>query len=580
MWDVLSARLAAHATRLATQAARVRDNLRAAPARVRTSARMGQQSGLLWSMTKPGLRAVLRVLTSGSHNPSQLYRIHAKNSPSKPALIWRGRTTSFAELDERIDRLSSGLVRRGVAARKSVILMMRNRQEFVEVGAAATRAGAAAVAISWRSTPQELLYLAKHSGARGIILELDLLPTLEAVKDELPEELLQNVFVVGGPGSSSSHRDGLRVTPYDELIEEPALQASVADPALDADAAVVIYTSGTTGKPKGAVRKFPKDALQAAFAFINETPMRVDDVHLVTSPLYHSTAFGFMSLAHILGQTVVLMDTFNPEAFLELVDRHGVTTSAVVPTMLHRVMELPTETRRKYDARTLRAVFTGGAPLPAPLAIDFMDAYGDVLFNFYGATETGLVTLAKPADLRAAPGTIGMPLPENEIRLIGEDGKDVPDGDVGELYVKNKMLVAGYHDDEDATKASMLGGFFSVGDLARRAPSGHYFIEGRKRDMVISGGVNVYPAEVEGVLEQHPDIAEVAVVGVPDREWGERVRAFIVMKRGGTADEGTLKAFARERLAGPKVPRDYVFVESLPRNATGKVLKRELRGMP
>ena len=219
------------------------------------------------------------------------------------------------------------------------------------------------------------------------------------------------------------------------------------------------------------------------------------------------------------------------------------------------------------------------APLPAPVAIDFMDMFGDVLFNFYGATETGLVTLANPADLRAAPGTIGMALPTNEIRLLGEDGLEVAEGAVGELYVKNKMLVSGYHDDAEATQQSMRDGFFSVGDLARRDVSGHYFIEGRKRDMVISGGVNVYPAEVEGVLEQYPGIQEVAVVGVPDREWGERVRAFVVMKSGIPADEGALKLFARERLAGPKVPRDFVFVEALPRNPTGKVLKRELRGV-
>jgi fatty-acyl-CoA synthase len=308
--------------------------------------------------------------------------------------------------------------------------------------------------------------------------------------------------------------------------------------------------------------------------------MRVDDVHIVTCPLYHSTAFGFMSLSHILGQTVVLMDEFKPEPFLELVDRHGATTSAVVPTMLQRVMDLPADTRKKHDARTLRAIFSGGAPLPASLAIEFMDVYGDVLFNFYGATETGLVTLAKPADLRAAPGTIGKALPNNEIRLVGEDGKDVPEGHVGELYVKNKMLVSGYHNDDESTKQSMLNGFFSVGDLARRDASGHYFIEGRKRDMVISGGVNVYPAEIEGVLEQHPDVAEAAVIGVPDREWGERVRAFIVMKSGTAPDEGAIKLFVKERLAGPKVPRDFVFVESLPRNPTGKVLKRELRGMP
>jgi len=573
MWNVLSARLGLGA---AGRVGKGLAELREIPERVRTSVRLSQQSGMLWSLTTPGVVELARVLASGSQNPSLIYRVNARNTPSKPALIWRGRTTTWAELDERIDRLAAGLTRRGIGRKKSIILMMRNRQEFVELGAAAARAGAAAVSISWRSTPKELVYLATHSGARGIAIEADLLSTLEQAKDELPTHFLENVFVVGASRDGTS--GGLRTIALDTLLEDPAPKGAL-DASNDEDAAVVIYTSGTTGKPKGAVRKFPKDTMQAAFRFLNETPLRVDDVHLVACPLYHSTAFGFMSLSAILGQTVVLMDEFKPEPFLDLVERHGVTTTAVVPTMLHRVLSLPLETRKKYDARTLRAVFSGGAPLPAPLATDFMDAYGDVLFNFYGATETGLVTLAKPADLRAAPGTIGKALPGNEILLLGEDRREVKPGEVGELYVKNQMLVAGYHNDAAATEQSMIDGFFSVGDLARRDASGHFFIEGRKRDMVISGGVNVYPAEVEGVLEQHPDVAEVAVIGVPDNEWGERVRAFVVKKSGSTLDEGTLKAFARERLAGPKVPRDYVFMEHLPRNPTGKVLKRELRGM-
>ena len=387
------------------------------------------------------------------------------------------------------------------------------------------------------------------------------------------EAVLSNVFVVGSTSLSSSK---LKTTPLDALLEERPRDLT-ADVGGDDDAAVVVYTSGTTGKPKGAVRKFPKDTIQAAMRFINETPMRVDDVHLVTCPLYHSTAFGFLSLSHLLGATAVLMDEFKPEPFLELVERYSVTSTAMVPTMLHRVMELPEEVRNRYDTRSLRIVFAGGAPLPAPLAIDFMDTFGDVVYEFYGATETGLVTLAKPEDLRAAPGTIGKAIPGNDIRLLDDGKRDVPTGEVGELYVKNKLLVAGYHKDEEATRSSMVDGYFSVGDLARRDREGRYFIEGRKRDMVISGGVNVYPAEVEGVLEQHPDIAEVAVVGVPDREWGERVRAFVVPRAGATLDEGALKVFARERLAGPKVPRDFVVIDALPRNPTGKVLKRELR---
>jgi fatty-acyl-CoA synthase len=341
----------------------------------------------------------------------------------------------------------------------------------------------------------------------------------------------------------------------------------------------VIYTSGTTGKPKGAVRKFPKDALPAFLRFIAETPLRCDDVHLVTCPLYHSTAIGFMSMSLILGATAVLMDEFKPEAFLQHVEKYGVTTTAIVPTMLHRVMAQGPEILAKYDVRTMRAIFCGGAPLAGPLGTAVMDHFGDVLFNFYGATETSVVTLAKPADLRAAPWTIGKAVPGNEIRLLDDAGREVPEGQVGELFARNKMLVDGYHKDDDATKASMRDGFFSVGDLARRDRDGRYFLEGRKRDMIISGGVNVYPAEVEGALESHPDVAEAAVVGVADVEWGEKVRAFVVTKPGTNLDEAALKLWCRERLAGPKVPRDFVFLDALPRNPTGKVLKRELREM-
>lgn len=560
MWNVLE------------RAKALKEEVRNLPDRVQVSSRLSTQSGLLWELTPPGIVELAKTFAGGSQNPSRIYRVHGRNTPNKPALVWRGRTTTWGELDRRIDRFSAGFLRRGIGRKQSIVIMMRNRQENIEIGAAASRAGAAAVSISWRSTAKEAAYLLNHSGARAIVTEPAFLPILEEASDQLSETLLANVLVVGDEVPTSTK---LKVTMLDALLDEPLPSSSEAP--IDDDAAVVVYTSGTTGKPKGAVRKFPKDTMQAALRFINETPMRVDDVHLVTCPLYHSTAFAFVSLSHMLGSTIVVMDEFKPESFLEHVERHGVTTTAMVPTMIHRVMELPEETRAKYDTRALRVVFSGGAPLPGPLGTEFMDAFGDILFNFYGATETGLVTLAKPEDLRAAPATIGKVVPGNEIRLLDDEHQDVPVGLVGELYVKNKLLVAGYHRDEDATKASMSAGFFSVGDLARRDRDGRYFIEGRKRDMVISGGVNVYPAEIEGVLEQHPDVAEVAVVGVPDREWGERVRAFVVPKAGATLDEGALKTFVRERLAGAKVPRDYVFIEALPRNPTGKVLKRELR---
>jgi fatty-acyl-CoA synthase len=543
----------------------LRKRLAEVPQRVATVAKVAQTSGLMWGLTVPGARALAATVTGGARNPSQIYRLHALNTPDKPALVWHGETISFGELDRRIDSIASALTRRGFGRGTSVLLILKNRPEFIEAATGVARMGGAAVAVSWRSTASEIAYLAAHCGARAIIVEKDLFAAVEEAKRSLPA--VEAIFSVGG------RVDGASV--FEDLLGE---SGPFAEPAAAADeAAVVIYTSGTTGKPKGAVRKFPKEALAAVMTIIAELPMRVDDVHLVTCPLYHATAYAFLTFAHLLGTTAVVMDDFKAETFLETVERHGVTTTAVVPTMLHRVLALGDETLGRYNVRSLRGIFSVGAPLPGPLAIEAMDRFGDVLYNLYGATELGLVTLAKPADLRAAPGTIGPAIPGNDIRLLNDAGEEVRPGDVGELFVRNNMLVAGYHKDAEATRASMNEGFFSVGDLARRDRDGRYFIEGRKRDMVISGGVNVYPAEVEGVLEQHPAVGEAAVVGVEDPEWGERVRAFVALRPGHSLDEGSLKAWTRERLAGPKVPRDFVFLDALPRNPTGKVLKRELR---
>jgi fatty-acyl-CoA synthase len=542
------------------------------PDRARTFGRVARQSGLLFEFGLNGLRYAAGALAKGARNPSVIFALHGANSPDKTALLWRDRRVTYGELDDRMNRAAAGLQRRGFRRNTSVVIMMRNRPEFLEVQAGAGRLGAAAVSVSWRSTAAELVYLAQHCQAKAIVFEADLWHVVEQAKKSLPGIAARDFIAVGGDGPVAS---GCSRYEEDFLAERGATFS--VDSNVQEDAAVVIYTSGTTGKPKGAVRKFPKDAMHASMQFIGETPMRSDDIHLVTCPLYHSTAFGFLAFTALLGGTSVLMDEFKPELFLQLVEQHGVTTTAVVPTILHRVMALGPSVLEKYDVRSVRGIFTVGAPLPGPLGTQLMDHFGDVLFNCYGATETGLVTMAKPADLRAAPGCIGKALPGNEVRLLDDRGVEVPPGEVGELYARNKMLVAGYHNDSESTRASMKEGFFSVGDLARRDRDGRFFIEGRKRDMIISGGVNVYPAEVEAVIEANPEVAEVAVVGVDDPEWGERVRAFVVKRPGSTLDEGALKVWCRDRLAGPKVPRDFVFLEALPRNPTGKVLKRELR---
>ncbi len=451
------------------------------PDRARTFGRVVRQSGLLFEFGRGGLRFAAGHALKGGRSPSLIFALHGANSPDKTALLWRDRRVTYGELDDRMNRAAAGLQRRGFRRNTSVVIMMRNRPEFLEVQAGAGRLGAAAVSVSWRSTAAELVYLAQHCGAKAIVFEADLWHVVEQAKKSLPSIADKDFIAVGGGIPSCSD--------YEQDLLAPRGATFKVDSNATDDASVVIYTSGTTGKPKGAVRKFPKDAMHASMQFISETPMRSDDVHLVTCPLYHSTAFGFLAFTALLGGTSVLMDEFKPEPFLQLVERHGVTTTAVVPTILHRVMALGPAILGKYDVRSMRGIFTVGAPLPALLGTQVMDHFGDVLFNCYGATETGLVTMAKPADLRAAPGCIGRALPGNEVRLLDDRGNDVPPGEVGELYARNKMLVAGYHNDSESTRASMKEGFFSVGDLARRDRDGRFFIEGRKRDMmIISGG--------------------------------------------------------------------------------------------
>ncbi|MBP9112598.1 MAG: AMP-binding protein, partial [Polyangiaceae bacterium] len=337
-----------------------------------------------------------------------------------------------------------------------------------------------------------------------------------------------------------------------------------------------VYTSGTTGKPKGAVRKFSRNSLIAALQLLSTTPMAHDDIHLVVCPMYHTTAYGFLGLTHLLGGTAVIAEDFRPETFLAQVEEHQVTTVAMVPTMLHRLMRHPDPAMRE-KLRSLRTIVTTGSPLTAALAKEVSETLGPIVYNIYGSTETGAVTLATPSDLAEAPGTIGRAVPGCEIRLLKEDGSLAKAGEIGELYAKNHLVVTGYHNDSSATNACVREGFFSVGDLATFDREGRYFIAGRKHDMIISGGVNVYPVEIEAVLEQHPSILEAAIVGVDHPEWGESVRAFVVMRSDHVFDQEALRIFAREHLSGPKMPREFIVLETLPRNPTGKILKRELR---
>ncbi|MEO5729175.1 MAG: AMP-binding protein, partial [Byssovorax sp.] len=461
----------------------IRDAAKQARFRLETMVRVGGKLGMHRSMTWPGARLLLRTVPRGKTNPSLIFRFYAENDPARVAIVQATSPArppdaaestapiqySYREMNEAIDRIGLSLSRRGISRGTSVLMLVKNRIEFLLIQPAIGRIGGKAVPASWRSTAPEIEYLARHSGARAIFFDADIAETIRevAAKLSIPKS---HLISVGGevPGFLS----------FEELIDRERGEA----PDASEEGQVVMYTSGTTGRPKGAVRSFQQNALAAALCFVGETPMALGDVHLAACPLYHATAFGFCGFSFLLGGTIAVMSEFKPEPFLDAVQRHHVTTTALVPTMIHRLTELRPEVIARYSLTSLRTVFSGGAPLSSPLAIEAMDLLGDKLWNFYGATETGVVTIASPADLRSSPGTIGRVIPGVELRLLDDAGRECRDGEVGELYARSAMLVDGYHADAEATRQSMSDGFFSVGDLARRDAHGCFHLEGRKRD--------------------------------------------------------------------------------------------------
>lgn len=502
-----------------------------------------------------------------SRGPSLIVRFHAFNTPDKPALIDGGTRLSFRELDGRVNRLAHGLHALGVKPGARVALMMRNCHEFLESQWAITRLGAMVVQVGYRLKAPEVAYILGHAEPTVFIYEAEYEAVAAAARDQ-----------AGYPAAAALVRIGAGTVgqPYEELLRGGDEKNP---PRVDGDASggIMIYTSGTTGRPKGASRDFKKTMHPSVTDFLRQVKIRHDDRHLVVCPLYHSAAPFFMALTYAVGGTCVLLRHFDPEEVLHTIEHERITSTMMVPTMLGRLAALPPEVRRKYDLSSLRWVLSGAAPLPTETARRVEEAFGPVLFNFYGATETGLVTLAVPGDHTSHPGTIGRALFGNEIRLLDDEGRDVSVGDAGELWVKNSMVVGGYHNDGESTRKALRDGYFTVGDVARVDADGYYYLADRKSDMVISGGVNVYPQEIEQHLHTHPAILEVAVIGVPDPDWGESLKAFVVPREGAKVTGDELRAFCKESLADFKCPKLYEFVDALPRNPTGKVLKRELR---
>jgi acyl-CoA synthetase (AMP-forming)/AMP-acid ligase II len=537
-------------------------------------------SGLMQPIPPRGLARFVRAARRTKAGPHLAPMFHAAAHPDREALVEYGqgaaRRMSWGALDEAINRLAHALVARGAHGGSRIALMLPNGCEYLIAQQALARLGATAVQIGYRLKPAEISYILSNAEPVATLVHAEYLGPMG---DARAQANLGGPMIVVGRGGRLS---GASVADWDHALAaaEPELPRVPRAPDRNGDGGgVIVYTSGTTGKPKGAMRAWKRTGLESVADMILQVGMRADDRHLVVCPLYHSAAPAFVSIMLALGGTIVLMNHFDPEGALGIIQRERITCSLVVPTMIVRIANLPETTIAKYDTSSLRWLMSGAAPLSTESARRFMERFGPVLWNFYGATETGLVTLAGPADHVSRPGTIGRALRGNEIRLLDDAGQPVPRGQVGELFARNSTLITGYHNNEEATRSSQRDGFFSVGDLGRVDEDGYYYLESRKHDMVISGGVNIYPREIEDHLHTHPAILEAAVVGVPDPEWGETLHAFVVLRHAADLTEGEVIDYCRQTLADFKRPRKVTFLPELPRNPTGKVLKRELRAL-
>jgi acyl-CoA synthetase (AMP-forming)/AMP-acid ligase II len=478
--------------------------------------------------------------------------------PDRAAFVDDRGTLSFGDVHRRTNALANQLRQAGIREQDGVAIMCRNHRGFVEATVACSKLGAGALYLNTAFAGPQITDVLQREDPAALIF------------DEEFTELVQQ----GGAGRKRfvawSEPGSNPAAPTLEQLIATGSQAELRAPA--EKGRVVILTSGTTGAPKGAARKQP-DTLEPAAALFSRIPLRARETTMIAAPMFHSWGFAHFTLGLALSSTLVLRCKFDPEETLRAVSQQRASALAVVPVMLQRILELPPQTLARYDTGCLRVIAVSGSALPGELATRAMDAFGEVLYNLYGSTEVAWATIATPADLRAAPGTAGRPPMGTVVKLLDADGREVPQGKGGRIFVANEMMFEGY---TGGGGKEIVQGLMSTGDVGHFDEQGRLFVDGRDDEMIVSGGENVFPREIEDLLSNHAEIEEAAVVGVPDEQFGQRLKAFVVPRNGTQLSEDAVKDYVKANLARFKVPRDVVFLSELPRNATGKVLKREL----
>ncbi|GAS91642.1 bile acid CoA ligase [Mycolicibacterium brisbanense] len=527
---------------------------------------LNNAAGLANTMRRAGLLTALRpdkylriaaMMARENMSVTSGFASSAQRCPDRAGLIDELGTLTWRQLDQRADALAAALQALPAGAPRVVGIMARNHRGFVLSLIAANRIGADVLLLNTSFAGPALAEVVTREAVDAIIFDEEFTATVDRALADRPTA----ARIVAWTDTQAHEATVSRFV--DEFEGKQPQRAT-------GKSRVILLTSGTTGTPKGA--KHSGGGPEVLKSILDRTPWHAEEPVVIVAPMFHAWGFSQLAFAASMACTIITRRKFDPEATLELIDRHRATGLCVVPVMFDRIMDLPDNVLRRYDGRSLRFAAASGSRMRPDVVTKFMDRFGDVIYNNYNATEAGMIATATPADLRAAPDTAGKPAEGTDIRILDADFNELPTGEVGTIYVRNSTQFDGY--TSGSTK-DFHDGYMCSGDVGYLDDAGRLFVVGRDDEMIVSGGENVYPIEVEKVLAGHPDVAEAAVIGVDDEQFGQRLTAFVVLANPVTPDE--LKAYVRENLANYKVPREITVLDELPRNNTGKIARRELQ---
>lgn len=513
------------------------------------------RAGLLRPVSPVVVGRTAFALARSGLSPAAACEYGAVRFAREPAVVDDRGSLTFGQLNREVAAATAVLGDAGIGDADRVGILCRNHRDFYVAVGALSGLGADLVLMNVSFAAPQLAQAARTEAITALVHDEEF-ASLAAEVGGGSVRFTAGALSTGSEGPPDGHVLLKRLFPLDRP-RSPSRY--------------VLLTSGTTGAPRGTSRPVPVTA-NPLVALLSRIPLHVRDRTLIASPLFHAWGFAHLGLAMVLSSTVVLHDSFDPVSTLASVEENRVRVLVVVPVMLRRLLEVPKRTRRRYDLSSLEVVASSGSQLPASLATGFMDAFGDVLYNVYGSTEAAWAAIATPRDLRDAPGTAGRPPFRTDVRILDPSGDEVPAGGSGQIAVGNVMLAKSY---SDGSGRGLVHGLLPTGDVGHIDSRGRLFVEGRLDEMIVSGGENVYPQEIEDLLVRHPAIADAAVTGVPDPEFGQRLRAAVVLREGFSLTPDELRAYVHDHLARFKVPRDVEFVDALPRNAIGKLERRQ-----